>query len=312
MNYKKTCSQFKSSNKVSNVTYYIYEPACDIRGILQISHGMCEYIERYEEFIDYMTSQGILVFGNDHLGHGNSINSDDDLGYFAPKNGWKCLVNDLKFLSDMIKDKYPYVPFFILGHSMGSFLLRAYISKYGSDLTGIIISGTGGINPLAGFGEFLTTKMSKIKGSRYRSKLFNKIFFHGFNKGIKDDLSTFAWLTHDKLIVDKYTNDFKCNYIFTLNGFLNLIKVQRLTTDKAWTDTVPKELPILIISGDKDPVGNWGKGVTSTYNNLVKANIVDITLKLYKDGRHEMLNEINRFEVFDDIEKWMNQYILPH
>lgn len=311
MNYRKTCSSFKSSNKMNDIVYYIYEPLCDIRGILQISHGMCEYIERYEEFIDYMAAQGILVCGNDHLGHGDSILSEDDLGYFAPENGWKHLVKDLKYLTDLMKEKYPLIPYFILGHSMGSFLLRAYIMEYGSELRGVIISGTGGPNPLAGFGEYLSKFMIKRKGQRYRSKLFNKIFFHGFNKGIREDLSTFSWLTHDTSIVTQYTNNLKCNYIFTLNGFHNLIKVQRLTTNKAWANGIPKDIPKLIISGDKDPVGNWGKGINYTYNRLLKANVVDVTLKLYKDGRHEMLNEINRYEVYDDIWKWMKQYISP-
>lgn len=307
MNYHKTVSSFKSTDRIHNIAYYIYEPTTNqpIKGILQISHGMCEYIQRYEEFIGFVTSQGFLVCGNDHLGHGGSVESKDDLGYFAKENGWECLTNDLKQLTHLMKKQYPSLPYFMLGHSMGSFLLRAYLIKYGDQLTGAIISGTGGKNPIAKIGELLISKIAIKKGDHYRSKKFNKIIFGGYNKRFPNNLSGFSWLTRDPVIVERYSNDPNCNFIFTANGFKNLIKVQRVTTKKSWANKVPKQLPIFLLSGDMDPVGNYGKGVKETYHNLLGANVVDVSIKLYKDGRHEMLNETNRKEVFEDIVRWM-------
>lgn len=204
MNYKKINWNFKSSNGTSDISSYIYEPLCQIKGILQISHGMCEYIERYDNFIAYMTERGILVCGNDHLGHGNSIKSKEDLGYFSKHDGWQYLVKDLKQLTDLLKDKYPSLPYFILGHSMGSFLLRAYISNYGNEITGAIISGTGSKNPLAPFGYRFIFIIGKLKGDYYRSRSFNKLTFNGYNKRFLKENSSLSWLTRDKTIQDLY------------------------------------------------------------------------------------------------------------
>lgn len=309
MYYKKINWNLKSSNGTSDISCYIYEPLCQIKGIVQISHGMCEYVERYDNFIAYMTERGILVCGNDHLGHGNSIKSKEDLGYFSKHGGWQYLVKDLKQLTDLVKDKYPSLPYFIFGHSMGSFLLRAYISNYGNEITGAIISGTGSKNPLAPFGYRFISIIGKLKGDYYRSKSFNKLFFSGYNKRFLKENSSFSWLTRDKTIKDLYEKDEKCNFIFTANGFKNLIEVQRLVTKNSWFYTVPKNLPLFILSGEEDPVGNYGKGVKDTYSGLLRANVTDITLKLYKDGRHEMINETNYKEVYQDLLDWITKYI---
>ncbi len=309
MKYTKSTSHFRSSGGNTDITYYIYEPTCTIRAILQVCHGMYEYLDRYQDFIQNMTSHGILVCGNDHLGHGNSIKSMDDLGQLSEEKGWQNLVLDVKHLTDLIQKNYPSIPIFIFGHSMGSFLLRAYLTQYGSNLYGVIMSGTSGFNPAAGFGEFLIKRIYKRKGPLFRSKSFHRIMFGGFNKYFMKDASVVAWLTRDKTIVEKYINDSKCNFVYTTNGFLNIIKLQRFVTSKVWANKIPKQVPILLISGDMDPVGNYGKGVKQTYRQLKQAGVESVSIKLYKDGRHEMHNELNKEDVYKDVIDWMNQFI---
>jgi alpha-beta hydrolase superfamily lysophospholipase len=305
MNHSESVSTFISSNGTTPIAYYSFKPAGEVVSILQISHGMCEYIERYGEFIDFLTSHGTLVCGNDHAGHGNSITNMDDLGFFSEHLGYECLTEDLKKMTDLIRSEYPVTPYFILGHSMGSFVLRDYISKYAEGLSGVIISGTGGKNPLASAGLGLASIIEGFKGPRYHSKMFNSVFFNGFTSHFRDEPSEFSWLTRDKQIVESYARDPKCNFIFTMNGFTNLLQLIKKVTASGWTKSIPTSLPILMISGKEDPVGNYGKGVSSVYAELREAGFEDLKLKLYEGGRHEMLNELNRLGVFQDIETWM-------
>lgn len=309
MSYNKTSDTFPSSNGLYNIHYYIYTPKKPVRYLLQISHGMCEYIERYEGFIKFMARQGILVAGHDHAGHGRSINTPDDLGYFSNDPYDLTLVKDLKTMSDLLSERYPDLPHFILGHSMGSFILRKYLMQFGRSLSGIIISGTGGENPAAGPGIQLANSISAVRGDRYRSTLFNKIFFNGFNKKFKAENDRFSWLSSDKNVVRAYHDDPKCNFVFTMNGFKGLLSVMKDVTGDEWAPKVPKEVPIHLLSGMQDPVGNYGKGVQETYTKLIEAGVKDVTMKLYDHGRHEMLNETRRREVYDDLLGVMEEMI---
>ncbi len=301
MPYHKTIHTFKSHNGIFDISYYIYKPTQKPIAVLQISHGMCEYIERYENFILFMTNAGVAVTGHDHTGHGFSLNTKKDLGYFSMDPYDDTLVEDLKTMSDITVRTFPGLHHFMLGHSMGSFVLRKYLSEYGNGLSGIILSGTGGENKAVGAGIAVAKTMAKLKGDRYRSTFLNSIFFKGFNDHYKDENEKFAWLTRDKRIINIYTKDPRCNFVFTLNGFMGFLDIMQDVTKKKYAQKYPKNLPYYLFSGKEDPVGNYGKGVKETFDRFKASGIKDIRMKLYDNGRHEMLNEINKDEVYADV-----------
>ena len=309
LSYNKTSDTFPSSNGLYDIRYYIYTPKKPARYLLQITHGMCEYIERYEGFIKFIGRQGVLVAGHDHAGHGRSINSPDDLGYFSNDPYDLTLVKDLKTMTDFLSERYPDLPHFILGHSMGSFILRKYLMQFGRSLSGIFISGTGGDNPALSSGIQLAKSISAVRGDKHRSSLFNKIFFNGFYKNFQEENDRFSWLSQDKNVVKAYHKDPKCNFVFTMNGFKGFLSVMKEVTGDEWAPKVPKEVPYHLFSGKQDPVGSYGKGVQETYTKLIESGVKDVTMKLYDNGRHEMLNEISKREVYDDILRVMEEMI---
>ena len=279
--------------------------------VFQIIHGMCEYIERYIPFIEYLTTKGFVVVGHDHLGHGQSVNNPDDLGYFGEPDPSDLLIKDIHSLRKITEKKFPNLPYFICGHSMGSYLLRQYICDYSKGLAGIIIIGTGYMSPCEslmslGFLNF----MACIKGMRHRSKLAKKISiemgpykkYDHENKDVNN-----SWVTRDPEIVRQYYNDKKCQFDFTINGFYGLVQAIRYSCNPSNVARIKKDIPILFVSGDNDPVGNNGDGVKKSYEIMKLVGSVDVTLKLYEGSRHEVLNELNRKEVFEYILNWINE-----
>lgn len=298
---------FKSSDQSTDIHAVRWEPDDgEIKGILQISHGMVEYIERYADFAEYMTKQGFLVVGNDHLGHGESVSSPEDWGYFAPKCGSDFVVEDIHKLRTIIREEYPQTPYFILGHSMGSFLLRKYLSKYGRGLYGAIIMGTG-TQPdyVLRFGKALCKFISVFHGWKYRSKFIDNLIFSGNSKQFKGQEG--SWLTKDAEIANQYNHDEKCSFSFTINGFYNLFDTIYFINRTKNIEAIPKDLPLFLVSGAEDPVGNCGKGVKEAYNTYQKAGIKDISWKLYPTDRHEILNELDREDVYKDIFAWIQE-----
>ncbi len=302
MNYYKFMGEFLSSDGKRNITYYIYEPKCEIKGIVQISHGMCEYIERYEEFADFLTKNGWLVCGNDHLGHGRSVLSEEELGYFSEEDGWEHCVNDLNTTRRIIRQKYiDNLPYVLLGHSMGSFIARAYLIKYPSKIDSAIICGTSaGFPKSIGTQLFIVDKIKKAEGEKHRSKRINNLMFGNYNRRIENSASPFDWVCSRKEIVEKYGQDKWCNFTFTVNGFENLVKVLAYVTVDKWYDSVKKDLPIFLVAGDGDPVGSYGHGVYKVFQRLSKRGC-NVRMKLYSGMRHEILNEENRIEPYKDI-----------
>lgn len=301
MSFKKYTGTFKSSYEKSSINYYIYEPTKKpFVAVLQISHGMCEYIERYEGLAEYLTDNGIIVCGNDHLGHGNAAKETNTLGYFAKKDGYKLLAADLKKLTVIMKKKYKDLPYFLLGHSMGSFVARRYLAKYGDMLNGCIIMGTSGKNPLMPFALSLAKRSIRNHGEMFRNESLKAKSFAGYNSKWKSESSQNAWLTRDKEIVDKYDNDELCNFTFTSSAYLDLFTLLNSVSSKNWAKAVPN-IPILVTSGKDDPVGNYGKGVTQVYRWLKDTGHDNVEIELYDGGRHEILNETNRQEVYKDI-----------
>lgn len=302
--------QILSNDGVHNLHVVSWEPAGEVKAILQISHGMVEYIERYDGFAKYLNTLGILVVGNDHLGHGHSVNNDDELGYMAPKHDSGVIVNDLHKVTLYFKEKYPNVPYFLFGHSMGSFMARRYIMTYGSELTGAIICGTGS-QP----GAVLTTAKLVAKtiklfhGEKYRSEFLKGLSFNGYNSRIKPLRTPNDWLSREESNVDKYNLDKYCTYTFTLNGYLTLFDVITFIQKKENVDRIPKDLPIFMVAGEEDPVGGFGVAVKAIYEEYKAKGQKDISLKLYPEDRHEILNEIDKETVYQDLGNWLKDRI---
>lgn len=300
---------FTSSSNKNKIHLAIWKPDGDPKAILQISHGMAEYIDRYGDFARFLNTHGILVAGNDHLGHGGSVKSKDEYGYFSENDGNDCLIEDLHHVTQMVKEDYPGVPYFLLGHSMGSFYCRQYICKYGKELDGAIVMGTA-FQPrtAATAGKALCRIISLFKGWHYRSSLINYMVLGSNNKAFEPARTPNDWLSRDKENVDKYNADEKCGFVFTLNGFYSMFQGLTRLCDDDLIKKVPVNLPILVTSGENDPVGNFGKGVTAVYEQYKKLGIKDLTLKLYPNARHEILNETNKEEVYDDILRWLEEH----
>lgn len=275
------------------------------KAVVQIVHGMCEYIMRYDNFARYLAAHGLVVCGHDHLGHGETAISQDERGFFAEDDGWKLLVEDVFAVTTEIKKRYAGLPLFVLGHSMGSFILENYLAIHGDGANGALISGTGGSNPLGGIGIGLTNIIRAAKGSHYRSRLVDNMAFGSFCSKIEGPRTAKDWLTHDEAIVDLYCADPNCMFLFTVAGYKDLFLLLKNATRKGWENEVPKQLPVLYFAGLEDPVGNYGKGVTEMYERLKASGQKDISLKLYNGMRHETLNEVGRQAVYEDILVWI-------
>lgn len=278
-----------------------------VKGVVQIAHGMAEYSNRYAQFALELCKHGYAVYINDHLGHGASVASEEELGYFGD-NGPESLVEDMKQLTDIARQEYPNVPVFLFGHSMGSFLARKYTAKYGHLLDGVIYSGTSGSNPAVGMGIALSNYMIKSEGKLQRSSFLDSIAFGTYNKKTAKK-TKFDWLSRDEKEVEKYINDKRCGFVFTVSGFKTLFSVLKEVSAKVWYNTVPADLQILLIAGDKDPVGDYGKGVTEVYKLLRKTGHTNVTMNLYPEARHELLNELNRQEVIADVVGWLDMHL---
>lgn len=304
---KKEEFYFESRDGESRIHAVRYIPdGGEIKGVFQIVHGMAEYIERYEDIAGFMTERGFVVTGEDHLGHGKTVPEGGIYGYFCEQDPATVVVRDVHRLKKMTQEAYPGVPYFILGHSMGSFIVRNYIQKYGTGITGAVIMGTG-MQPkfLIGISKFIVGMQKLFCGSRHGSRFINNIAFGSYNKRIKNPGTEFDWLSKNEANVDKYIADPLCGQLFTVNGFGTLFELIARLLDKKKVANVPNELPILMVAGAEDPVGNYGKGVEQAKASLEAAGVKDLTMKLYPGDRHEILNEDDRDVVKEDIYNWI-------
>ena len=278
------------------------------RAVLQISHGIAEYIDRYDDFMQFLAENGIAAIGEDHLGHGKSVHSDADLGFFAEKNGWNYVVEDMKILHDTAKKKFPGVPFIAFGHSMGSFLTRTYIIKYPDDFDYVILSGTGHQSAgLIGFALALSNVLTKVNGPRSRGDALNNIAFGSYCSKIENPRTPFDWLSRNEANVDKYIADPMCGFVATTSLYRDMMSGIKFIINDKNIAKMNKDVPVYFMSGADDPVGDYGDGVNKAYDAFCKAGLKDIKIKLYPSGRHEMLNETNAPEVYSDILAWINE-----
>lgn len=279
------------------------------RAVIQLAHGMAEHITRYNDFAEKLVGAGYAVYGNDHRGHGKTAGSLENIGYFADKDGFNVVVEDMKLLTDTINEEYPKLPVFLFGHSMGSLLSRSYIARFGDGLKGVVLSGTTANTGLLGLVAVLLAKIEcKIKGRKVPSKFLDRMVFGAFNKPYKPARTDFDWLSRDNEQVDLYVNDPYCGGVFTTGFFLDFFSGLNEMFKTENTKKIPKELPMYIFSGELDPVGGkQGAMVKKTFKIYKNAGIKDIEIKLYPEARHEMLNETNKEDVYNDVIQWFNK-----
>lgn len=290
---------------------YSPEEGTAVRCVLQIVHGMAEYAERYEEFARFLTERGFAVTGEDHMGHGKSVGENGKYGYFCEQDPATVLVRDVHRLKKMTQEKYPAVPYVIMGHSMGSFITRNYLFRYGTGITAAVIMGTGMQDPVSlRAAQALACIQKFFCGGKHIGKTLDKLAFGGYNKAIRDAKTKWDWLSRDGERVARYIEDPLCGFPFTVNGFGALFELIARLYRRENLEQIPGELPVLMVSGDADPVGGYGKGVRRAYESLKEAGLENISLKMYQGGRHELLNEINRDEIMQDIYDWMRDTVL--
>lgn len=296
---------FPSTDERTQIHGIEWIPDGEVKAVLQICHGMVEYINRYHDFAVYLAERGICVVGHDHLGHGKSICSEEEHGFFPQPDGNKCVIGDIHKLRGMTKEKYPHVPYFMLGHSMGSFLLRQYLTMYADGLAGAVIMGTG-YQPLMILkaGQMVCKIVAAFKGWKYRSELVNSLSFGSFNKKFEPAETPKDWVTSDKVIRDAYVKDPLTSFTFTVGGYYQMFEGMKVLDTKGSVDKIPKDIPVFFVAGADDPVGNFGKGVTKIYEKYKGAGIQDVSMKLYPNDRHEILNETDRAQVYEDLYQW--------
>lgn len=279
-----------------------------VTGVLQIFHGMIEFIGRYEEFAEFLTRQGFVVVGNDHLGHGASIVSPKDYGYFCEKDGNQAVLADAHHLKRITEKRWPGVPYYILGHSMGSFLLRQYLCLRGEELDGAVIMGTGTKPiPLLKIGRGFCRAMAAVFGWHYRSRLIDMMAFGGYNRHFRPARTSRDWITKDEELVDRCLADERCRFRFTLNAYDNLFfSIQEASRERNLRK-MPKDLPVLFVAGKEDPVGNFGKGVRRVRRRFEDTGMENVKEILYETDRHEILNETDRQQVYEDIYGWLRE-----
>ena len=291
-----------SSDGIHTLKGVVYLPESEPKGILHLVHGMTEYIGRYNLLMSIISTAGFIVCGFDNLGHGKTA-SEDERGFIAEKDGYRFLIEDVKIFGDSVKADYPDIPYYLFGHSMGSFIVRLAAEKYGESIDKLIICGTGGPNPAAGAGLLICDIISLFKGKRGYSGFIENMAFGSYNRKFPGG-TKYEWLTKDKKIIEAYAADPLCTFRFTLSALHDLVKLNSLCNKPEWFKNMRKNLPILLISGADDPVGDYGKGVKAVYEKL-KEQGCNVQLRLYKNCRHEIHNDTCKTESTQDILKFL-------
>jgi len=276
------------------------------KAIFQITHGMAEHIERYAPFAEYLAANGFVVYGHDHIGHGGSINDTYFPGFFGYENEeGQVFVDDCHQLTEIAKEEYPGLPVVFFGHSMGSLVARKYTSLYGDGIDAAIFCGTVGPNPLAGIAITLSGLLSKGQGATKPGTIIDTLAFGSYNAKT-DKRTSFDWLTNVESIVDEYIADPLCGFKFSNQGFHDMLTLMQYVNTPDCPKHMPKDLPILLISGDMDPCGEYTKGVDKVAKAIDK-RVDDVTLIFYEDARHEILNEEDAKTVMENVVDFVNE-----
>ena len=287
----------------------LWTPDAPPRAVVQIVHGVAEYAGRYDHFAHYLAQNGFAVCGEDHLGHGKTV-TDGKYGYFGKKDGWSLVTSDVRQLRVLMGEKFPSVPYFLLGHSMGSFLARTYLCKYPGTVDGCILSGTGQEKPaLVAAGRAVASAICALRGPETVSPLVDKLSLGAYNKQFAPNRTTADWICRDEAVVDAYLKDPFCTFKPTAGMFRDMMAgLQYIASEEGLANMDPRT-PVYLFSGGQDPVGSNGEGVKTVYGFFQAHGTADLTMKLYPGGRHEMLNEINKGEVYADVLAWLEKHI---
>jgi len=276
------------------------------RAVLQVAHGMAEHGRRYADFAAAMARAGIAVYAADHAGHGKSA-PPERYGFFYAQDGWRRAVEDLHAVRASAEERHPGLPLALLGHSMGSLMARSYIARHGEGLRGVILSGTSGPNPLLPIGKLLAAIEMRRLPAYLPSRLIDKLVFGAYGKSFAPARTSFDWLSRDPGQVDAYIADPACGFPLTATGYRDVFAGLGEIQAKGWSAGVPAGLPVLLVSGERDPVGGMGKGVRWVEKALRDAGVRDVTCTLYPEARHELLNETNRERVYADLLVWLSR-----
>ncbi len=301
---------FKSSDGKSEVFARLWEDdAKQPEFVVQICHGMCEYIDRYEPFAEYLCARGAVVCGNDHLGHGNTKQKNEGsiYGYFADKDGEKLVVEDIRAMTELVRQQYPNLPIVLMGHSMGSMLARSYMTKHGDGIAAAVFMGTSGANNLTGIIRFLANVGMLFGRAKKPATMLDHLAFSKYNDRYEDVRSDKDWISRDREHVKNYLADPQCTFLFTDRAAYDFANLLDEVSGVQWARKLPNK-PYLLASGGMDPVGGFEAGVKEVYGWMREANL-DVEMKLYEGARHEILHETNRAEVFSDLYEWMRKSI---
>ncbi len=289
-----------SSDGVHILRGKVYLPEGDAKGLFHVVHGMTEHIGRYDAFMRKIAEEGFICFAYDQLGHGNTAKNESELGYIADKGGWKLLISDVAVFSESVKKEYgENLPYYLLGHSMGSFIVRS-AAELSVKPDKLIVLGTGGPNLAAVGGIPMFSAIKLFRGGKSYSDLAEKMAFGTYNNRFSDENDQRSWLTKNEEIRRIFDADKFCNYRFTISALRDLLHLLVFCNRKQWFEGFSKTLPVLLLSGKDDPVGDYGKGVLTVYKSLKNAG-ANVKIKLYENCRHEILNDTCKEEAIDDI-----------
>jgi len=301
---------YPSANSVNEIAAYIWSPedGADIIGVVQIAHGMAEHALRYAAFVEHLVSKGFIVCANDHAGHGKSANGR--FGHFGERNGHKTLAKDVYRLFCIMKKQRPDVPYVLFGHDMGSLVVRYVCSLWGLEFDGVILSGTGRM--VNGSPSGFVGMLGNLRGPQQEAKMLERLMRHSLSRTFKNEDTHMAWLTRDKAAIAAAEADSLMGIPFTYAGLRDVLKLREIVSGGHWVARMPKNLPVFLLSGLDDPVGEFGRGVLKVYERLVDADCLNVEIKLYEDARHDLLFELNKTEVYSDIVHWILETVLPN
>ena len=281
------------------------------RAVVQLVHGISEHMGRYDGFAAYLADHGFAVVGHDHLGHGKTARGRREYGFLGEQNGWAYLVHDTRTLRELTGERFSGLPHFLMGHSMGSFVVRTYLIDYPGTVDGCILSGTGQEPPfLVAFGRGLSGLLLRIKGGNHVSGLVTALSLGAYNRQFRPTRTSADWISRDQAVVDAYVRDPMCRFVPTVGMFHDMMEGLQFISDPRNLRRMDPYTPVYLFSGDADPGGSRGKGVRKVAGFFRESGCRDVTVKLYPGGRHEMLNEINRDTVYQDVLDWLELHIM--
>ncbi len=304
---------FASTDTETTIRGYIWrdESCAKPRGIVQIAHGMAEHIERYDDFARFLAGKGFIVGGYDHLAHGDSISDTVSWGGLDPREGANHLIEDVHRMRSLMLARTPAgLPYFVFGHSMGSYVMRDYIARHGEGLAGAILCGTGYVVPIVSTaGNALSRAIAAFRGKDYKSKLLDSMAAGGFNKVIDDPRTEADWISANEENVDRYLADEKSGFMFPAGGYATLTALTLEACSPGAFRAIPRDLPLLFVAGAEDPIGSMGEGVRKVAEMAREAGVQDVEVRIYEGMRHEILNERDAQLVYDDVATWLDEHL---